>query len=229
MQLTEPTWILVEFLRARITDPKGRHTETTESQNGTGSKTVFTLTPPSGNVQCMNSVTVGGTAQYKYKDYTMDLYAKTITFTTAPDAGTNNVVFNYDYGSKSWIYPDMPMETLASTAFPRISVTEIGTSGRGAGLGETRTLDNIRFQIDVWTMNNIAATVAGEANIANMILVQYYARAVWKTIRDYWTDIMYADMHRPNLVNKFDHPYDENTQMFRTTLEVEMIGENIGG
>lgn len=61
----------------------------TDSFNGDGSTTTFTLTSIAKEIE---SVSVGGVAT---TDYTFNTSANTITFATAPATGTDNVVVTY--------------------------------------------------------------------------------------------------------------------------------------
>ena len=58
---------VVEFLRAKLTDPRSRHTADSDSFTATASQTVFTLTPTTGShlVRAITSVTVAGSTQKK--------------------------------------------------------------------------------------------------------------------------------------------------------------------
>ena len=99
-----PKEVIVEFLRTRITDPRGRHTTTSDSFTGDDTTTKFTLTPSTGKrAQCINSITVAGSSKSKWKDYYIDLESnQDIIFKTAPSVG-EAIVVSYEEGSTSWI------------------------------------------------------------------------------------------------------------------------------
>lgn len=60
--------------------------------SGNGSTTVFTLTSDPGNVNNMD-VSIGGVTQVNGVDFTVS--STTLTFTSAPPAGTNNILARY--------------------------------------------------------------------------------------------------------------------------------------
>ena len=72
------------------------NTTTQDVFSGDGTTTVFNLSHGS-IVQGSVTVTVDGVQQTEDTDYTVDYSAGTITFTTAPAAGTNNIVVDYSY------------------------------------------------------------------------------------------------------------------------------------
>jgi len=132
MVFISPKNIIVDFLRCRLTDPRSRaESSTTEEFDGGG--TEFSLTPPSGTLSCVTSVTVDGTTQTKWKDYRIDFQNQKVIFYSATAAGTNNVNITYKYGSTNWIYPDKAKKTLSKTSFPRMNVLMIGGSGERLG------------------------------------------------------------------------------------------------
>jgi len=72
--LQKPSDIVTEFLRAKITDPRGRYTSDSDTFTATDDQTVFTLTPSTGThlVRAITAVTVATTAQKKWQEYTID-------------------------------------------------------------------------------------------------------------------------------------------------------------
>ena len=67
--------------------------ETNEAFDGDNSETVFTLL----NSAIIPRVTVGGSEKTPEVDYELDTLGKTITFTTAPATGTDNIIVYYIY------------------------------------------------------------------------------------------------------------------------------------
>lgn len=122
---------IVVFLRNNITDPSSRMTNTTDEFDGNGSTKTFTLTKT--GVKNVKTVTVGGANQTFGTDYTVNYSTRVVTFTTAPATGTDNVDINYDYGSPTWIYGDMPRTDIRLKSLPRIGVYMI--SGTTALIG----------------------------------------------------------------------------------------------
>ena len=72
-------------------------TTSTELHSGDNSTVTFNFT--NQGVKNVRSVTVGGVGQTNYVDYDIDYFTGTITFTTAPISGTDNISISLDYGS----------------------------------------------------------------------------------------------------------------------------------
>ena len=66
---------------------------TTDTLSGDGSETEFSLTYNATSTV----VKVGGTEKSPEEDYTIDGLGRTLTFTTAPASGTNNITVEYEY------------------------------------------------------------------------------------------------------------------------------------
>lgn len=133
---------LLYFVRNNATDPKGRVMSQTDEFNGDGSTVAFTLTKsPVFNI---TAVTVNGTSKSYGDDYSVsidtDSTIATITFTTAPPVGTDNVDITYHY-QRTWIYPDLPLKTLKLDSYPRIGITNVSSPmiQLGVGTGATQT------------------------------------------------------------------------------------------
>ena len=90
------------------------------------------------NVKNVRSVTVGGSLQSFGTDYLVDYSdgngKTTITFSTAPPNGTDNVDITYDSGFDK-IYPDFPRSDLKLSSFPRIGWDIISEESREGHLG----------------------------------------------------------------------------------------------
>ena len=142
---------LVVFLRNQdvMTITSRGVTTVTEEFNGTGSKTDFVLAQ--SNLKNVRSVTVGGVAKTFGTDYTVDYTTYTVTFTTAPASGTNNVDIEYDYGTDK-IFPDFPKTTLSISNFPRISVDLISVDSVPGGFGNVLK-NRITFTVVVYGVN----------------------------------------------------------------------------
>lgn len=169
-KLVEADEILVEFLQSEIIEPERyvynkstnaitrftkRHITKRETFSGDGSTVRFTLT--STKLFCVRTVEVGGTTKVKYQDYEIDLDNNQIIFGTAPTAGGDNIMVEYDYHTTgtTWIYTDMPRMDLNIDSFPRIAVVSLTESGGPIGMFDTDFLDDLTFQIDILTKKNL--------------------------------------------------------------------------
>ena len=140
---------LVVFLRNQdiFTITQRGVATTTEEFNGNTILVDFTVS--NSNMKNVRSVTVGGVAQTLGTDYTVDYSSYTITFTTAPGSGTNNVDIQYDYGTDK-IFGDLPKNTLKISNFPRIGVDLIGMDTAELGIGGSSNVTNVTFSIYVY-------------------------------------------------------------------------------
>ena len=147
---------IVNFLRNQdifTTSDRGV-TTATEEFNGDDSTTEFTVS--NTNIKNVRSVTVGGVSQSYGTDYTIDFEGSspgTITFTTAPVAGTNNVDIQYDYGSADKIYSDYPRPDLSISSYPRIGFDIMSSVTASAGVGGSEDMSNILIEVVIYDPN----------------------------------------------------------------------------
>lgn len=89
----DPREIVMEFLRARLTDPRARHTATSDDFTGDASAVTFTLTPSSSN-SAMTITSI--TTKLQHREYTSDSntvalwHLNEATATTATDSSSNS-------------------------------------------------------------------------------------------------------------------------------------------
>lgn len=228
MVIYTPKEILVEFLRARITDPNSRHTTTSDTFSGDGSTTDFTLTPTSGHsVQAINSVTVGGSTNSKWEDYYIDLQNQQVIFKSAPTSGTDNITVSYEEGTTSWIYPDKPRADLSSSSLPRISVLIVDSGGYRAGKYDAAVEYKVRFQIDIWTKENDIETINGRKYEGDR-LAQVLGEQVCNVIQEHEDDLHPIMYDYDPITGPRDMPYDVEHQCFHSIVEVGLKMLNIG-
>jgi len=225
MVFISPKNVLVEFLRNRLTDPRNRAEDsTTEEFDGGG--TEFSLNPPSGTMSCVNSVTVDGSTQTKWKDYYIDFQNQKIIFYNATAAGADNVDITYKYGSTNWIYPDKAKKTLSKTSFPRINILVVGGSGGRLGQYNSDVESVMHFQIDIWTKENQTFTI-DSIKYEGDKLAEYLAHQIMKSFRAYEDDL------HPELYNYTpigiprDLGFNQEMECFHSIVEVELKGINV--
>lgn len=124
---------------------------TTEEFNGTGSETSFQVSQ--ATIKNVRSVTVGGAIQTYKTDYDVDYTNNTVTFSTAPSSGTNNVDIQYDYGTDK-IYSDFPRNDLSINSFPRMAVDILGVETEPAGYGNAN-VSNVDITVVVYDKSTI--------------------------------------------------------------------------
>jgi len=162
---------LVVFLRNSDIFSVGTRgvTTTTEEFDGDDAETEFVLTnTPVRNVR---SVTVEGASQSLGTDYTVDYSTSTITFSTAPTSGTDNVDIQYDYGDNDKIFPDFPRPDISISKFPRIGVDLIGIDSEPGGFGNVNK-SNIEFTVVVYGLGSEA--ISGYINNIRQAFIASY-------------------------------------------------------
>ena len=226
MVLISPKNIIVDFLRANLTDPRSR-AETSQIEEFDGGSTDFTLTPVSGSLSAVTTVTVNGTAQVKWKDFYIDFQNEKVIFFSNTASGTNNVDITYKRGSTNWIYPDKPLTTLSPSAFPRISVSDISGSGERLGAVGSDMQSTTLFQIDVWVAEDFIATISG-TNYEGDKLGEILGLLIMEQFRSN------ADELHPPLFNISygasiqDLPFNEELQLHHKILQIEANSINFG-
>lgn len=226
--LVEPEEILYHFLRSRLseitrTGVANRLSIANETFNGTGSQTAFVLTNIPDSI---GAVTVDAVTMYPYKDFNINLDAKTITFLTAPASGTDNVDITYKTGT-SWIYPDTPRDNLTKNSYPRIAVIPITESSQQQSIAEDDTYDTISFQIDVLSYKDQECTIGGASKYDNDVS-RYLARQVKKTIKSDWRLYMNTELFQPVFLSNNPIPFEPSKNVFRNMLEVNFNSFNTG-
>lgn len=135
---------LQEFFRNSdiMTISQREVTTVTETFNGDNSTTDFVVS--NTNLKNVRSVTVDSNPQTKYTDYDIDWNNNTISFTSAPATGTDNISIEYDYGSTDHIFMDFPREDISLSSYPRVGfdfISNVTTQeSTGSDLHQTRSL-----------------------------------------------------------------------------------------
>ena len=223
----DPEDILSDFLRVHLTDPKSRaETTDTDTHSATSGQTEFTVSPPSGSVSCLTSVTVEGTAQVKWKDYVWDYQNSMVTFAsglTLSDA----VIFTFKYGSSNWIYSDRPNNKLSTPSFPRISIFCVSGSGIRLGNSDAPILGNPMFQIDCWARENDVVTI-GSKKYSNNYLSRYLGYQIIKAFEDNESDLFPALWGFIPVGLPRAGPYSNTYQAYHTIVEAALSTINPG-
>ena len=224
-----PKWILVEFLRSRLTDPRARAEDSnTENFTATSGQTEFVLTPDT-SLSCIVSVTDNGTDMHKWRDYYIDLRNNKIIFHSGRTEG-NTISVEYKQGSTNWIYPDKPLKTLSESAFPRIDVLLISGTGIRLGQYENNIESSFLFQIDVWTKEkteNQIFTIDGN-KYAGENLADYLSWKIIHSIEDYEEDLHPALYDAIIRQVPRDLPFNTEYRAHHKVIEVELSGIKSG-
>lgn len=225
-----PKYIIVDFLLNRLSDPRARADNIdSDSITATAGQTTFTLTPTSGKMTSITSVTVNAVAQVKWQDYYIDFKNQKIIFFTGLTLN-DAVVVNYIYGSTTWIFPDKPYTTIGATSFPRIRVGIVSSLGKRLGNFEAPVEGNMRFQIDVWCKEKESGQLftIGTTKYTGEDLTEYLAYQITEAFEDYESDLHpvlygYTPVGMPK-----DMPFDVQMQSHRKMVEFMMSGIKIG-
>jgi hypothetical protein len=226
MTYINPKHIIVEFLRTNLLDPRAR-AESLQTELFDGGSTDFSLTATIGNVQAIKEVKVDSVVQVKWKDYWYDAQNQKIIFFSNTASGTNNVSVEYKYGTTNWIYPDKPKNSLSSTSFPRINVTEVSGTGERLGQYNSDIETAQSFQIDVWTKEDQLFTISSRKYDADS-LADYIAYQITKAFEENIDELHPAFYNYSLLSTPRDMPFEEDIQCFRKMLEVQLKGINVG-
>lgn len=227
--LIRPEDIVVEVLRARLTDPRSRHTSESDNFVATASQTVFTLTPATSGdqVRAITSVVVDSVTKLKWEEFTIDLKGKTITLKTG---ATENDAVEINYLSSAvgeeWIYPDFPISTLAKAKFPRISVLVIEKDGTRNGPHTASVTNRVLFQIDVWIKDNYSKTISSKA-YAKQDLAEYFGHQVEAVFINNVNDL-YDQLYDYEGITFGNLPFEETTQSYRHSQRIVLYGTNVG-
>lgn len=234
MAYISPKWLVVEFLRRRLTDPRSRaESATSDTFTATDGQTNFELSPTSGSkASCVTSVTDAGVTQTKQEDYYVDFENRSTPTVIFHSGRTldNEIIVNYKEGTSNWIYPDKPQIDLTRSSFPRISVTLVSDTPTRLGNYEADLEHLLRFQVDVWAKEPAEGevwTISGK-KYAGDSLAEYLVYEVVDAFNEYESDLHPALWGFLGEVGPKDMPFDYNFQLHRKTMEFMMHGINAG-
>ena len=235
MVYINPKFVIVDFLRNRLTDPRSTrvYTQTSDSFAATAAQTTFTLTPSSGTtVSHITSITIDGssTNAKKWRDYYIDFRDQTITFFSGMTGG-EAVIVNYKESSTNWIFWDKADKELTELSFPRLSVQTV--TGSGARLGEFNAPVEsiIQFQVDVWCKEkgeNQIFTIDSRKYTGND-LAEYLAYQVMAAIEDNENDlhpVLYD--YNPTQIPPRDLPFNTQYQAHHKEVDFTLKGVKLG-
>lgn len=147
---------LIVFLRNQNILSVSERGVTTASQSFTadGSTSTFDLTN-SSSIKNVRSVTVNGSTQVQYLNYTANYQASPVgrlTFAINPVLNAT-VAVSYDYGSDR-IYPDIPRVDLDASSYPRVSCVLTASRPEEFVIGGNTSLDSHLVSVTVYDKTN---------------------------------------------------------------------------
>ena len=220
--------IISDFLRVYVTDPRARaEATTTQNDTSTASQTELTITPPTGySISCITALTVNSVTYKKWRDFHWDYQNNKITFFTALSTGLP-IITTFKYGTKNWIYSDMPDENLNSDSWPRIDVFTVSAPGQKLGNYEAPVWATAILQIDVWAKEGDPLEI-GTKKYSGQYLTRYIGNQIAKAFEDH------EDALFPLLVNYVPlslprtAPHNEKYLAYHTIVEVSLQGKSLG-
>jgi len=229
MTYYSPKWILVDFLRHRLTDPRERaETATSDTFTATASQTDFTVTPTTDYVfACVTSVTDNGSTMSKNEDYYVDLKNKKVIFFSGRTEG-HTIIVNYKEGTKNWIVPTKPHEKLNRTNFPRISIKTISAPGKRLGNYQSDVEYLFHFQIDIWVKQVKEGEIftIGGSKYGGNDLSEYLASEVIQAFKDHVSDLHPALYDYDPINGPKDMPFNTEYEWYHKIVEVRLKGVN---
>jgi hypothetical protein len=214
-------YILVDFLRSRLVDPRARaEASDTDTFTATAGQTDFVLTPTSGKVSCVTGVTVNSASKVKWQEYWVDFRNQTVKFFTGLTIG-DSVDITYKYGTTNWIHWDKPRLEIGALSFPRINILTIGGNGTRLGNYQAPVASDVRFQIDIWTKMDQVFTISSRSYEGEE-LSEYIASKIIESFETYESDLFPALYDYSNPQVPRDIPYDETYQCYHKVVEVSM-------
>ena len=230
-----PRWIIVEFLRNRLTDPRKRaETAGSNSFIAEASQTDFDIEETGSGISCITSVTVDGVTQTKWLDYYPYFKGSTssikrVVFFTGLNQD-QSVVVNYKHGSGLWIFGDKTNDKLSASKFPRIGILTIVAPEKRVGQFNSDMEARLNFQIDVWTKergNNQIFTIDG-INYAGEELAEYIGYQIKKAFEDFESDMHpalygYEALNLPRTM-----PFNVDLQSHHKVVEIALSSINVG-
>ena len=230
MVYLSPKTIIVDFLRANITDPRTRITSTSDSFTATASQTSFSLTPTTGKaLSHITSVTVAGSASTKWQDYYIDFKNEKVVFFTGITLGAS-VVITYGEGTTNWIYPDKPNKKLNALSFPRMNVLIVSDPGVRVGNYEAPVEAIPRVQIDIWAkekQDNQIFTIGGD-EYTGADLAEYLSYKITEAFEDNEGNLFPALYGYDPVGMAPDLPFDDELQCHHKVVEFICRGLSIG-
>jgi len=230
-----PKFIIVDFLRNLLTDPRSTrvYTAASDTFTATAAQTVFSLSPSSGKtVSHITSVTIDGssTNAKKWRDYYIDFRAEKVIFFSGLSAGEELIV-NYKESSTNWIYWDKPNEKITELSFPRLDVQAVAGSGSRLGEYKAPVESVIQFQVDVWCKEkeaNQIFTISSRAYTGND-LAEYLAYQVMEALEDNENDLHPALYdYTPTQTPPRDLPFNVEYQAHHKIVEFILKGIKLG-
>lgn len=227
-----PKYILVEFLRNRLIDPRISRRPVSNSNSliaEAGQVKFNVICSEENSLSHIVSVKVNSVEKKKWQEYYIDPQNEQIIFYSGLNEG-DTVDIDFFEGTTNWIYWDKPVKTLGEESFPRIAVLVVSGNGNRLGNYEAPIESIIHFQIDIWTKEKAANQIflIDGAKYTGEALAEYLAYKITEVLEDYESD-MFPALYNYTL-NQAPRtlPFDEVYQAHHQVVEPEMTGLSVG-
>jgi hypothetical protein len=233
MVYINPKWIICEFLRSRLIDPRSerRPTLNTNSITAIEDQTVVPLTFTTGkSLSYINKVEVNSAEKRKWVDYYIDFRNNKIVFFNKLSAGDVVEIEVYET-STDWIYWDRLHGKLKKENFPRISVLVAAGTGVRQGNYEAPIEYYLTAQIDIYAKEKAVGQIfrIDDKNYTGEELAERIAYDVQEVFDKYENDMHPALYnYNPSSFPPRNVPYDETLQCHRKIVDCELSGINVG-
>lgn len=224
---TDSKNIIVNLLRDKITDPRGR-CETSDSTNtmtGDGSTNTYDLTFTGGNKgYCITSVTGNAVELKAFVDYTFDLQNQTITINT-----TNLIAYvvTCKVGKTNWIFPDLNRKKITSiTDYPRINIKKVSGAGVREGNYTSKVYKTSTYLINVWVKEKYKKSIDGIVYSGDA-MADYLNKKIISVFEDDINEI-YPRLGNFELNNDIEAVWIPESQLWHSVVDIslDMIKES---
>ena len=233
MVYINPKWVVVDFLRNRLTDPRSSRVYDSLELDFVAvlGQTEFSLSFSSGKgLSHVVKVEVDGVEKKKWMFYYINFRDNKVVFFDAMSGGEEVKITLYE-SSSNWIFWDTLDGKLSPEQFPRITVLIAAGSGVRLGNYEAPVESTVNVQFDVYAKekaSNQVFVIDGK-NYTGEELAERLAYDVQSAFEDYEDDlhpIMYD--YVPSQFPPRNIPFDELLQCHRKIIECELSGIKIG-
>ena len=233
MTYNNPKWVVTEFLRKNLTDPRAsrRPTKKELTFTATAGQTDFILSYSTGkSLSYISKVKIDTVEIRKWKDYSIDFRDNKVILKTGATLGQTIEIELYE-SSTNWIYWDTLQENLNPLNFPRISIIVGAGSGSRLGNYEAPVESSISLQFDVYTKEKSTTQIfeIDGKNYTGEELAERIAYDIQRAFEDKIDElhpVLYD--YIPSSFPPRYIPFDETFQCHRKIVECNLRGVTLG-
>ena len=228
-----PRWVLADFLRSRLIDPREERRPVLKELDitATEGQTEFPLEFSSGkNLSYVSKVSVDGVEKKKWMFYAVDFRDSKIVFYEGLTAGQEVKIELFE-NNKDWIYWDNLIGDLRPEQYPRVTITIVGGTGTRLGIYKAPVESRINVQFDVYCKQKMKGQlfeIDGKVYTGEELAerISYEIQNAFEDYEDDLHPIMYD--YEPNQFPPRNIPFDEELQCHRKIVECELSGIRMG-